>query len=189
MNHGWSRTRLVLALGFAAFGLAALPGSALAATADLSIVKSDSADPVPEGAELTYTLVVANAGPDAATAVTVDDDVPNELDIVAATATQGSCDIQGKKVGCELGLISSGSSVTATIRVRPRKTGQISNTATVETTDTDSLPTNNSDTETTLVTEPSAEPTCAGRAATIVGTTGTDTLTGTAGADVPRVRT
>src|SRR5262249_19277864 len=44
--------------------------------ADLSLVKSDSPDPVDAGGSLTYTLTVANAGPDAASSLTVTDTLP-----------------------------------------------------------------------------------------------------------------
>ncbi len=46
-----------------------IPSVAAAATADVSIVKTDNADPISEGSELIYTLAVANAGPDVANAV------------------------------------------------------------------------------------------------------------------------
>ncbi len=41
--------------------------------ADLSVVKTDSPDPVTVGNNLTYTIVVTNNGPDTATNVTLDD--------------------------------------------------------------------------------------------------------------------
>jgi uncharacterized repeat protein (TIGR01451 family) len=41
--------------------------------ADLSVVKSDSPDPVTVGQNLTYTIVVTNNGPDTAENVTLDD--------------------------------------------------------------------------------------------------------------------
>lgn len=46
----------LLALGIAAL----LPSSAAAATADLSIAKTDSPDPVSVGAQLTYVITVSN---------------------------------------------------------------------------------------------------------------------------------
>ena len=163
-----------------------MPATAMAAT-DLSITMSDSADPVDEGADLTYTLTVANAGPDAANGVEVVDTLPNQLDFVSANASQGTCDSQGKKVTCQLGALANGATATVTILVRPKRSGQISNTATVSSTDTDSQSANNSDTEVTTVVEPPAPPgglTCAGKDATIVGTAGDDNLVGTSKRDV-----
>jgi uncharacterized repeat protein (TIGR01451 family) len=179
-----ARRRVLPALGAAVAAFAIAPATALAATPDLSIEKSDSADPATEGIEFTYTLTVANAGPDAANGVAVDDDVPNGLDIGGATPSQGSCDIKGHKLSCALGELQSGGTAAVTIRVTPRKSGAISNTATVTTTDADPVAANNSDTETTTINPPAAAPTCAKRTATIVGTTGDDDLVGTPGNDV-----
>ncbi len=49
--------------------------------ADLSIAKSDSPDPVTVGSPLTWTLAVANHGPDAAAGVTVTDVLPSGVDV------------------------------------------------------------------------------------------------------------
>ena len=46
------------------------------ASANLSITKDDSPDPVTAGGTLTYTITVANAGPSDAQAVTVNDTLP-----------------------------------------------------------------------------------------------------------------
>lgn len=182
-NRGWMLALPVLVAG------ALAPASALGAS-DLSITKIDSADPATENTELTYTITVSNGGPDAAAGVQVSDDLPSEVSLVAATASQGTCDTKGPKVTCDLGTLASGTTATVAIRVLPKKVGQVSNTATVTTTDTDSNPMNNSDTETTTVVAQggggggNTGATCAGKNATIVGTTGADTLVGTTKNDV-----
>ena len=66
---------------------ALLPASAAAATADLSIAKTDSPDPVTVGAQLTYTITVSNAGPDTANGVQVVDDLDSQVDFVSAAAS------------------------------------------------------------------------------------------------------
>ena len=53
--------------------------------ADLSITKGDAPDPVTAGQQLTYTLTVANGGPDAAAAVAVSDPLPAGVSFVSAT--------------------------------------------------------------------------------------------------------
>lgn len=163
---------------------AILPASAVAATADLAIDKTDSADPATVGAEFSYELAVSNKGPEEANGVQVEDTLPNQLDFVAANPSQGSCKQQGRKVTCDLATIANGGGATITIRVTPRKAGQIVNSATVTTTDADPVDANNTDTETTNVVEPPTAPQCAGREATIIGTAGDDQLTGTAKKDV-----
>ena len=162
--------------------LAFVPTSALAVS-DLSIAKSDNADPVAVGAELVYTVQVSNGGPDAAAAVTITDNLPNELDFVSASASQGTCSAKNRRVTCELGALANGAKATATIRTKPTKAGQIENTATVSSTDPDPNKPNDSDAEVTTVTAPPV-PTCAGKEATIIGTAGPDDLVGGPGVDV-----
>ncbi len=181
IRKAWLLALPVLAVG------AIAPASALAAS-DLSITKTDSADPVTENTELTYTLTAANAGPDPATGVEVEDKLPNELDLVSAVPSQGTCTTTGKTVTCALGTLASGASASVTIKVLAKKAGQVSNTATVTAADTDSTPANNSDTETTAVVAAGggggAGATCAGRNPTILGTAGADNIVGTEKNDV-----
>ena len=59
------------------------------------------------GSTLTYTIQVQNLGPDAATGVTVTDQLPKGVDFVSATATSGQCAHKGKKVTCDLGRLGA----------------------------------------------------------------------------------
>src|SRR5207247_10051473 len=54
--------------------------------ADVSIAISAAPDPVPTGSTLTYTLTVANAGPEAADQVVVSDTLPPGLTFQSAVA-------------------------------------------------------------------------------------------------------
>src|SRR5207247_11469347 len=56
-----------------------VPQAARTPQADLSIVKTDSPDPVQSGQELTYTLTVTNNGPDVATDTVVTDSLPSRV--------------------------------------------------------------------------------------------------------------
>jgi uncharacterized repeat protein (TIGR01451 family) len=174
------------AAAFAAVGLIALlPGSAIAATADLAVDKTDGLDQgasVTVGSEISYTITVTNGGPDPATGVELVDHLSNRLDFVSADASQGIC-TGSKKVTCTLGIIPSDGSATVTIKVTAKKAGQVVNNASVTTTDTDPVNGNDSDRETTNIVEPVAV-TCSGQEADFVGTEGTDTLTGTKKRDV-----
>jgi uncharacterized repeat protein (TIGR01451 family) len=170
-----------------------VPAGANAATADLAVDKSDSPDPVSEGAELTYTIKVTNSGPGAASDVVVTDKLPGHVNFLSATASKGGCSEQGNKVTCNLGTLAADPynvAATVTIKVKPTKAGKLTNTATVAVGagDTDPVHANDSDTETTTVIASGGGggggPTCAGRAATIVGTGGSDTLIGKPGRDV-----
>lgn len=179
-----SRVLRSAATSLAAAGLIALlPASAFAASADLAVDTTDSADPVFVDAELVYTVAVTNAGPDAANGVELVDTLPGQLDFVSSNPSQGSCK-GSKKVTCDLGMIASGATATLVIRVTPKRAGQLVNSATVTAVEPDPLSANNTDTETTTAAEPPPPPTCAGQEATIVGTEGADQLTGTAKKDV-----
>jgi uncharacterized repeat protein (TIGR01451 family) len=172
----------VVALAFAGVGAAASPGSA-----DLGIAKTDSPDPVNVGSILTYTIQVQNLGPDAASDVTVTDQLPKGVDFVSARATPGQCARKGKKVTCDLGglgapTIAYGSPPTVTISVIPRRVGTIKNTASVKGDQKDPVASNNRATATTRVVGPPT--TCRGIPTTMVGTAGDDTIYGTAGRDV-----
>jgi uncharacterized repeat protein (TIGR01451 family) len=165
---------------------AADAGASAVDPADLSLTKSDSPDPVGEDATLTYTLEVQNGGPDPATNVTVTDDLPSQVDPVSANASAGTCEIQGKKVTCDLGTLGSGGSATVTIQVSPKKAGQITNTASVESDVTDPQAANNEDAETTTVTKAPKAATCRKRKPDITGTDAAETLNGTAKNEVIR---
>ena len=121
------------------------------AAIDLSVIKTDSPDPVVVGETLTYTLLVNNAGPNTATSVTVTDTLPAGVTFNSATASQGSCSQAGGIVTCDLGAIGGGSSATITISVTPTAAGTITNTALVEAPETDVNPTDNTTTEDTEV--------------------------------------
>lgn len=69
-------------------------GSVVVATADLQIAANvDDAAPN-EGQQVTFTVTLANAGPDGATGVTVADLLPAGLLFVSASASQGAYDDQ-----------------------------------------------------------------------------------------------
>jgi len=183
MRYTWLLAMVsVLVLGVAAVGMAAKPGSA-----DLTITKADSPDPVGVGSPLTYTVQVQNLGPDPASGVTVADDLPKGVDFVSATASSGQCSRKGRKVTCVLGglnapTVNYGPPPAVTLTVIPRKVGTITNQATVKGDQKDPLGANNKASATTSVIGPAA--TCRGVPVTIAGTAGDDTIAGTGSRDV-----
>jgi uncharacterized repeat protein (TIGR01451 family) len=183
MRYTWLLAMVsALVLGLAAVGMAAKSGSA-----DLTISKADSPDPVSVGAALTYTMQVQNLGPDPASGVTVTDELPKGVDFVSATASSGQCSRKGKKVTCALGglnapTVNYGPPPTVTLTVIPRKVGTITNQASVKGDQKDPVGANNKASATTSVVGPA--PTCRGVAVTIAGTPGNDTIAGTGSRDV-----
>jgi uncharacterized repeat protein (TIGR01451 family) len=120
--------------------------------ADLSLTKSDSPDPVLAGQTLTYTLTARNDGPAGATGVTVTDNLPGGVSYLSATASQGSCSHAPGTVTCSLGTLARNASATMTITVRHLSGATLSNTASVQGTETDPANANNGATESTVVT-------------------------------------
>jgi uncharacterized repeat protein (TIGR01451 family) len=189
----WGAPRLVgigaLVLGILVAMLVIYSGGATAAPgdADLSITKTDSPDPVVQGNNLTYTITVTNNGPLAATNVVVTDNLPSsaDTDFVSATPSVGTCQHTGNTVTCELGTVNAGTSAVVTIVVKAKKSGTLSNTATVASPE-DNTPANNSATAGTTVSKkggkkPKGALSCG--APTITGTAGDDVITGTSRKD------
>ena len=102
-------------------------------TAGVTITKLSSVNPLYVGEQVLYTLVVNNAGPDAATSVAVTDVVPPELVVDTVQASQGTASVDGSTVTAHLGDMNSGTvavvSIYATaVAVNPAMT----NTAVVD---------------------------------------------------------
>jgi uncharacterized repeat protein (TIGR01451 family) len=104
-----------------------------APSADLSVSKTASPEPVHIGQKLTYTIPVHNNGPDSAFGVSLVDNLPKNAGFGSASTTQGSCTLKPAKqlVACNLGTLTSGQTVTVTIVVKPAKKGTITNTVDV----------------------------------------------------------
>ncbi len=117
--------------------------------ADLSVEKSDSADPATAGDEVVYTITVMNLGPQSTSAVATDT-LPAAVTLVS---TSGCAEDPAGAPTCSLGVIAPGGSKTysVTVRIDSSFTGTLTNAVTVATTDTDPNPANNSASEDTEV--------------------------------------
>jgi uncharacterized repeat protein (TIGR01451 family) len=85
-------------------------------SADIGISKAADPDPGEKGELLTYTLEVANDGPDLAEDITLTDALPDGIEFVSASPT---CAESGGTVTCDLGDLAS-SSVTNTVEITGR---------------------------------------------------------------------
>jgi uncharacterized repeat protein (TIGR01451 family) len=115
--------------------------------ADLSVTKT-APSPAQTGNQLTFTLVVANDGPSAATGVVVSDQLPAGIGFVSANPSQGACGEAAGLVTCNLGAIADGAAAQITIvtTVDGQLAGDtITNTAEVDGVEQDPDPSNNSD--------------------------------------------
>jgi uncharacterized repeat protein (TIGR01451 family) len=126
-------------------------------SADLSIAKTDTPDPVTIGSNVTYTLTITNNGVAVAQNVTVTDNLPSSITFVSCNSTGGGvCGGSGNNRNVTFSSLASGSSATITLVVTadgPVGT-TISNTATISSATPDSNAGNNSSTATTLVQAP-----------------------------------
>jgi uncharacterized repeat protein (TIGR01451 family) len=119
-------------------------------TADVSLTVLDAPDPVTVGGDLTYTLIVSNAGPATATSVKLTNTLPAGVTFVSASPSGYS--INGSVVTFpNLGDVGSAGVLNATIVVRPTIQGTITNNTTVGSTTTDPLKVNNSASVKTIV--------------------------------------
>ena len=95
--------------------------------ADLSLAKAAKPATVVKGGETTYSIVVTNHGPDAATGVIVRDQLPTG--VTYASSSGGKYD--SKTGAWTVGNLAVGHSATLKITVRVGKSGTITNTATI----------------------------------------------------------
>lgn len=156
--------------------------------ADLSVSKSDDVDPIAAGATLTYTIRVANLGPQGASGVTVTDRLPRRADYVSAAPSSGNCERKGRTVTCEIGNLAAdptqSNAATVTLQVRPQSEGTIENSVFVDSVESDPVEANDRAETSTTVTAPQPASTCRGIPATLTGTPKSDRLVGTGGPDV-----
>ena len=112
--------------------------------ADLSVAQTDSPDPVPAGEEVTYDIIVANAGPADATGVTLLDELPDGVLLASATTSRGEgCSESDGLVRCELSTLAPGQSARASLVVAPQGLGTLTNTVTVHANEPDPATLNN----------------------------------------------
>jgi uncharacterized repeat protein (TIGR01451 family) len=139
-------------------------GNGVPIVADVGVSKTDSPDPVTVNTNLTYTITVTNAGPDAAPTTALNDPLPATANFVSLTAPAGwSCTTPAVgatgTVICTHSALPSGASDVFTLVVTPTPASpaSISNTATVSTLANDGNSGNDSATATTAVTGLSAD--------------------------------
>jgi uncharacterized repeat protein (TIGR01451 family) len=146
---------LAVTVVFTAPGQVAILLNQTEPSADLSVDKRDTgSDPVTAGDDITYTLVVTNAGPSPASNVHVTDTLPAGLTF---ESSPDGCTESGGTVDCNFGAVASGATETQTFVVATSAAAvpSVTNTASVDGDEADPDPSDNSDSETTTVNAPS----------------------------------
>jgi len=142
--------------------------------ANVAVEKDGPAAPVLQGTSFDYVIRVANDGASAAVAVTLDDPLPAGVAFEDVTTDVGSCSEASGTIDCAFGTMQPGDDAQVTVGVRAVDVGTFTNTATVETTSTESTTTDNEDdAEVTVV--PAAD----------LGVTKSAPATVDAGAEIP----
>ncbi|MGN6184169.1 MAG: DUF7507 domain-containing protein [Thermoanaerobaculia bacterium] len=110
-----------------------------AASADLSIVKTlITSGPFTVGQSIQYTLLIANAGPSAATSIQVTD-TPTNLTITNVTGSGCAA------LPCTIASLASGANTSITVTATIDAVGAFDNSATVSATEPDPNPGDNTD--------------------------------------------
>ena len=94
---------------------------------DLALQVVPSSEPTVLGSNLTYTITVTNGLPAPAYGVVVSNVVPSSLLLVSATNSQGTFTNHGPTLLFDLGTVSNGMVVTATVVVVSTQVGVVSN--------------------------------------------------------------
>ncbi len=114
--------------------------------ANVKVDKAVSPGTILQGHEATYTIGVHNEGPSDATAVTLDDVVPDGLSIVSVTPAAPTCTTAGQAISCSFGTLvpDSAGDRTVSVVVRGDAPGTTTNTATTGTSTPGDTPGDNS---------------------------------------------
>jgi uncharacterized repeat protein (TIGR01451 family)/CSLREA domain-containing protein len=120
------------------------------ASADLSITLAGSPNPVAVNGTLTYTMSVANSGPDDATGLIAALSLPASVNI-ASSSSGCTKDALTVVVRCAFSSLSNGANAQATVTVTPTQSGIINATASVGFVGTDPNKVNNTATKSITV--------------------------------------
>jgi uncharacterized repeat protein (TIGR01451 family) len=111
--------------------------------ANLRLSMSGPALASPLGLPVHYSIVVSNAGPDAASGVQWTDALPAGMTFISAASSQGQCSNAAGVVQCALGSLSPGGVASIQLSGRPSVSGLNSNFASVAALELDSVPADN----------------------------------------------
>jgi uncharacterized delta-60 repeat protein/uncharacterized repeat protein (TIGR01451 family) len=148
---------------------------------DLLLTKTFNPDSVVVGQNCNAAVGVTNRGPGNATNVVITDTIPAGLTIGTIVNSAGTVQVSGQTVTNTVGSLAAGQSATLTVTLTTTQVGTFINTASVTSTETDLSPSNNTDSASLRVTNPSGVKDLSFSPSTVTGgcqnSTGTITLT------------
>jgi uncharacterized delta-60 repeat protein/uncharacterized repeat protein (TIGR01451 family) len=148
---------------------------------DLMLTKTFSPDSVVVGQNSVATVSVTNRGPGNATNVVITDTIPAGLTIGTIVNSAGTVQVSGQTITNTIPSLAAGQSATLTVTLTTTQVGTFINTASVTSTETDLSPSNNTDSASLRVTNPSGVKDLSFSPSTVTGgcqnSTGTVTLT------------
>jgi uncharacterized repeat protein (TIGR01451 family) len=121
----------------------------IVAQADLSLTASAAPEPVGVGSNLVYSISITNRGPNAASGVVVSNHIPAGVAFISAT---GGTTLSGGVLLVNLGSLANGAVTNAQVIVQPTAAGKLTNLFQVFASTSDPVPTNNSATVVSTVT-------------------------------------
>jgi uncharacterized repeat protein (TIGR01451 family) len=126
--------------------------------ADLSVLMTHWPDPVSPGGALAYWITVTNEGPWPATGVTLTQVLPPGTTFVSSIPGSGVCEASSGTLECALGTLGASESrwVSVEVAVEAGARGVLSSTASVQGSPLDPVASNDSATETVLVSMPTS---------------------------------
>jgi len=156
LTVGTDGTLFVSGNGSGLLALARFTSDIATTVADLAISQVASPSPAIAGQNVTFTITVSNAGPSAASSVTVTDTLPAGTTLVSAST---GCTNASGTVTCNVGALANGATAPLTIVVHTTAAGSITNNASVSAAEADPSTVNN--TSAATVTVNAAPPTAA----------------------------
>lgn len=121
------------------------------AMVDLAVTGTDSPDPVLRTKPLTYEFVVANNGPSDATGVVFTAPIPDSVNVDSYLPGVGTANLNGDTLEWQIGSLAAGTTAGLTLTVAPDSEGTLSLTATVQASEYELNPADNSVTVETTV--------------------------------------
>jgi uncharacterized repeat protein (TIGR01451 family) len=93
------------------------------ASVDLVVTKTIDKPAASAGENVTITTTVLNRGPSTASGVVLTDTIPEGVDFVSVTPSQGNCVVEGRQITCRLDELPDGASATIQLVVTIRVEG------------------------------------------------------------------